>query len=153
MSLSSANAMMRFLSSERWKEKSKPASPIEPAFSKCKAHLSMQLSAPYRAFCAGSVALSVVSAHKNAGTSSGMPAMFERDRNSLQSPCRLGRERKKWVSPRQGCRELLFLTAVCTLVLPTRNMPSATLRKTGPDPLRHDLETMNKRLKAAGAGS
>jgi transposase len=42
-----------------------------------------QLSAPFRAFCVGSVAPSVVSAHKNAGTSSGMQATFKRDRNPL----------------------------------------------------------------------
>jgi hypothetical protein len=37
----------------------------------------------FRVFCVGSVALSVVSAHKNAGTSSSMQAMFERERNPL----------------------------------------------------------------------
>src|SRR5262245_1209125 len=42
-----------------------------------------QLSAPFRAFWVGSVAPSVVSAHKNAGTSSGMQATFKRDRNPL----------------------------------------------------------------------
>jgi len=57
--------------------------PIEPAFSKFKAHLRRQPSVLFRVFCVGSVALSVVSAHKNAGTSSVMRAMFERDRNPL----------------------------------------------------------------------
>ena len=36
-----------------------------------------------RASCAGSVALLALSAHKNAGTSFGTRAMFERDRNPL----------------------------------------------------------------------
>jgi hypothetical protein len=42
-----------------------------------------QPSAPFRASCVGSVALSAVSLHRNAGTSSAMRATFERDRNPL----------------------------------------------------------------------
>ena len=56
--------------------------PIEPAFGKVKAHLR-KAEHTIRASCAGSVALLPISAHKNAGTSFGTRAMFERDRNPL----------------------------------------------------------------------
>ena len=57
--------------------------PIELAFSKLKAHLRKAAEHTIPRLLRGSVALLPISAHKNAGTSFGMRAMFERDRNPL----------------------------------------------------------------------
>jgi hypothetical protein len=57
--------------------------PIEPAFSKFKAHLRKAAERTIPRLMRRIVALSAVSLHRNAGTSSAMRATFERDRNPL----------------------------------------------------------------------
>jgi transposase len=57
--------------------------PIEPAFSKVKAHLRRQPSIRSSALHAGSVALVPILGRENAGTFSDMQAMFEPGRNPL----------------------------------------------------------------------